>query len=266
MRAAPDPIPWLRAETGLHRIVRDIGAQAGTFLIVPSPVIITFLLPEVFANAFQQPVCFVGSVGFPTVLYLAQSVARQRPHDDVDMVGHDNPGMKIVAFTGEEVHRNRNQIGDLRPAQPALAGASIEVRFHPIGVPRIQLLFFLPRQWTSGCQGLRKDRLALLFEFQNGLARERIGKAKGNKVTCAFPFEVGKFPSKMKARSQTSRVRSGVHNSDRIANQIGQCQSELKKTVATGGMAAGMPPSLARWEACLHFAVEITRRLRELKW
>jgi hypothetical protein len=35
---------------------------------------------------------------------------------------------------------------------------------------------------------------------------------------------------------------------------------------ASPELAAGMPPLLARWEACRHNAEEVARRLPELKW
>src|SRR5947209_1406169 len=71
-RAAPQPILRLRAKSRCHRIIFHVSNESGFLRIVANPVIVRFLLPEMFADAVQQLVRLGSRVGFPTPQNAAQ--------------------------------------------------------------------------------------------------------------------------------------------------------------------------------------------------
>ena len=58
IRAAPRPIFRSCAQSRLYRIIYDIRAKPRPFGVIANPVIVTFLLPEMFAGALEQLVRF----------------------------------------------------------------------------------------------------------------------------------------------------------------------------------------------------------------
>src|ERR1700750_868902 len=66
--AAPSARPSIVLGAGdqscSYRISLNVIPDATRFLFTPHPMVIGFGLPERFARASQQPVCFAGSVAF----------------------------------------------------------------------------------------------------------------------------------------------------------------------------------------------------------
>jgi len=198
MCAAPRPIFRARAEPCLDRIVHDICAEPHALFIVPNPVIVRLTLPEGFSQSRELLVRFVRGVGFPTVQDVAKDVLGPRPDYSMNMIGHDHPGMKVVAFTQEKVHRAGHKSGDFRLPQPACAATRIEVGFDLLGIPEKELLLLVPGERTFGRAGLLDDNFALPFELFDNLMREGISETKGDEISRAFAFKMRKFAARMK--------------------------------------------------------------------
>jgi hypothetical protein len=83
---------------GIHRIHPDVASDARLLVVVADPVIAGLALPESFARPLQEQIGLSRSVAFAAFEDLAQREVWNRPQDDMDVVGHDNPIIQQILF------------------------------------------------------------------------------------------------------------------------------------------------------------------------
>ena len=95
---------------------------------------------------------------------VAQRVARHRPNDGVNMIGHYDPGTEFVSLARKKLQSIRHHFRNRRLVQPARAVSGVKQRFDLVTIPSEQLFFFVPRQRAFGRAGLFENDFAFVFE------------------------------------------------------------------------------------------------------
>ena len=72
--------------------------------------------------------------------------SRNRGKDDVNMVGHNAPGMESVSVSVKMLQRFKDNRCDFRILQPAVSRAVVQVLFDSVGKQSGDLAFFMFRQ------------------------------------------------------------------------------------------------------------------------
>ena len=183
------------------------------------------------------------------------------------MVRHHPPRMKIKALTGVEFHCSRNQIGDFRTCQPAIAVTRVEIFIHTCRIPAKQFFLLVPRQRAFGGQCLCSDDFALAFEAQQNVFGQRPSQAKSHKVRSAFAFEMGQNTPGMKTRCKGMRIRFHTARIHELENVVSTCRKQVRagavaQTFLSAGsrdipvpceLATGKSPKPAGRNACSTF-------------
>jgi hypothetical protein len=117
-RTRPRPVRRARHQPRIHRISFDIPDDRSELFAGSNPPVEILPLPKGFPRSSCQVVGANGGGSFQPAHNLTEILMRLHHH--VDMVGHDNPGNKIVAtlgiFTIEQgLHKGCCDIGVLQP-------------------------------------------------------------------------------------------------------------------------------------------------------
>lgn len=81
----------MRGEAGFHWIVFDVAVDAGELSSVADPMVEGFVLPERATGTAEKRVRFAGGDTFQAVGDAGERDCRI--DEDVDVVGHDDPGV-----------------------------------------------------------------------------------------------------------------------------------------------------------------------------
>src|SRR5205823_5857282 len=197
-------------------------------------------LPKFFAWPLQYLVRLACCVTFPALQNLAQRPARQRSQYRVNVIRHDHPGSQPVTCAGKKLHRARNQVGDVMLAQPTLPVADIEVGIDARRIPAEQLLLFMPRQRTLGCERLSEDGFPLCFELKQDFPRQRASQTKHHKIGSSIALEMRENISRMKSGDQSvGRCRLGGIAHGKVCNIRRQIWQVLASYRSAGFPACG---------------------------
>ena len=105
-------------------------------------MVISIVLPDI-ARAPETMVDFMRSEGFPGVDDFRKVVAWEWLHDDVNVVGHDTPGMQDVALALKIPEGPGDKVRDYRLTEEALAMPGIEELLNPLRVKEANAFFLL---------------------------------------------------------------------------------------------------------------------------
>jgi hypothetical protein len=122
-RARPRPVLGASNKPGAYRIRLDIRNHGSELLISPNPTVEILALPERLSGPACQSIGAHGGCGFQPSQNLGKLCMRL--HDDVNMIGHDNPREQVVtvpnAFAIDE--RLHKRVGNILVSQPSRAFA-----------------------------------------------------------------------------------------------------------------------------------------------
>jgi hypothetical protein len=178
------------------------------FLVIANPVVIRFSLPESLTRLSKKFIRFAGCKPFPTLDNRTQGFIRHGPEDDVNMVWHHDPRVKVVAGAMKKTQRSNNDIRNFGSSKPAFAAVGVKKVFQFPKIIAFDLfnriirrselaLFALIRRW--GVEPMKSfGTLGLIF--QQHVFRQRIHESKGNKIARALAFDVRKKAARMNSR------------------------------------------------------------------
>ena len=141
-------------------------------------------------------------IGFPTVQNVAQGPSRHRPDDRVDVIRHHHPGPQFITLSVKKSNCPGDNPCQFRLAQMTNAMARIQIFVHPARIPPEQLLLLMPGQRTLRGLGLAENSLALLFELEQHLFRQRARLAERDKISSAFALQMRQHPARVQSRNQ----------------------------------------------------------------
>src|SRR6185369_12931512 len=97
------------------------------FFVTANPMVERLRLPESLTRAFEQLVRLASSVALPALHNAAQRLVWHRPQHSMNVIRHYHPRIQPIPLVREKTKRTRDQVGYVRPPEPALATAFVEV-------------------------------------------------------------------------------------------------------------------------------------------
>ena len=130
-RTGPRIVARTLDQPGFHRVGFDIRDNPLELVHIPDPMIVALGLPERLPGAAQDPIPFTGG----GALQRSQQAGRrdQRQQQDVDVIGHHNPGLKpVMSQFHPAPQRGHDGSGDRFLAQiKRSVPGRVEVAIHP---------------------------------------------------------------------------------------------------------------------------------------
>jgi hypothetical protein len=130
--AGPSVLPRSRRQSRHNRIVHNIPRGLRHLLPVPHPTIVGLPLPKRLAGLPDKQIGLASGPAFDPSQQLTG--IDQRPNENMDVVGHNDPGVEIapVVLRFGRADSRADHVGDVRPAQLHRSFTSrIEVSIHP---------------------------------------------------------------------------------------------------------------------------------------
>jgi hypothetical protein len=135
----------------------------------------------------------------------AQGVAGHRPKDDVDVIGHHDPRVQFVPLALKERNGASDQAGEARLAEVTDAVTGIEVSVHAIRIPAKEFFLLMPGERAFRSHRLLEDDVALLFEPEQEIRRQRASLTERDEIRAAFFLEMGENAAEMETADEGVR-------------------------------------------------------------
>ena len=177
-RAPERPVPRSCAQAGLHGIELDVAHALLEVLAAPNSAIEVLGLPEP-PGPLQQAIGLGRGMPLPSMNDSSERPADLAAHDDVDVSRHDDPGHESITLWVEVQEGAFDAFRDPGIAEPAPAPTGIEFPFH------------LTKSFDLGPIRIL---LRLGFPAIEQVARQTVGKAKGDELRGAWPVGMYEIP------------------------------------------------------------------------
>ena len=170
------------AEAGFCGVVADVSQHAPEVLAVAQDGVEVVVLPKLpaFPDEWVDALC---RPLFPRMDELLQMPPGARDDGGVDVVGHDDKGHDIHTLAIEMPHRIGDYRATLGPTERAVPAPFIEAS---LGSREESLAIFLLLARRPRVRVCRQPGIALPFEPDAKLRRERVGEVEIDKIKCAF--------------------------------------------------------------------------------
>jgi len=201
-RTAPRPVLRAFAQTRCDRIVPNIGSNSGLLRIVPDPMVETLRLPKGSGSQIQNSFGTTRYELLPGLRDSTKQMVGHRPDDHVDVIRHDDPFVKDVAFPVEVPQGVPDQTRDIRTPEVTrtvtLVEADRDLLLKFAGGFQCAFSLNLLRHGFD----LTQSRSILLLELGQYLLRHSVAQTKRDKVRRTFTFYVRQISPCMDAASQ----------------------------------------------------------------